>query len=329
MILPWQTQILRQLNELHLIRSSLLPGEQFAFVLPPDSEDLGVWTSLLDTFAEAGSFDDNGMITSLTHPPCQARFEVHIAGAPVWFEITLPRCTEPVPESMSGATGVGVNADTLTTTTISVRGARLSRDDQIRWQSEVRARINDIMKDEACAFPVYELLTLLAPALHQSQGSGRTSDYESTTDSSLTASPLEAQLLYHALLTSHHLVSPAKRRSLQQWSSQLCLSGFAKIGYPGVIYVEGAQDAVETFVRNVKGMQWLALRTRFVEPVPESESRSDGTVTQDGRPRASDDQLAWVELSKIGQVLEHMQKRGRGALVTNLGIGVPSKEIRH
>ncbi|KAG1738668.1 uncharacterized protein EDB91DRAFT_1054485, partial [Suillus paluster] len=43
----------------------------------------------------------------------------------------------------------------------------------------------------------------------------------------------------------------------------LSISGFAKVGYPGIIYTEGAQENVEEFVANVKSMQWLALRVRF------------------------------------------------------------------
>ena len=53
---------------------------------------------------------------------------------------------------------------------------------------------------------------------------------------------------YHALFTSHHLISPIKRRSLQQWSASLSLTGFAKVGHPGVIYCEGARAQVEEFV---------------------------------------------------------------------------------
>ncbi|EKM61812.1 uncharacterized protein PHACADRAFT_56794, partial [Phanerochaete carnosa HHB-10118-sp] len=62
---------------------------------------------------------------------------------------------------------------------------------------------------------------------------------------------------YHALLTSHHLISPTKRRNMQQWSAQLHVSGFAKVGYPSVIYCEGSQDQIEQFIANIKAMQWL------------------------------------------------------------------------
>lgn len=110
---------------------------------------------------------------------------------------------------------------------------------------------------------------------------------------------------YHALLTSHHLVSPQKRRSMQQWSSKLSISGFAKVGHPGIIYAEGAQDNVEEFVGNVKGMQWLALRVRFVEPI-ESSQVNEGH---------------WAEFQKVGEVVEEMKRLGREDFILDMGIG--------
>jgi len=113
---------------------------------------------------------------------------------------------------------------------------------------------------------------------------------------------------------------------MQHWSSQLGLtSGFAKVGYPGVIYAEGPREAVEEFVRNVKGMQWLALRVRFVEPVPVSDVKSESVTTTSQDPEHS----RWMEVSKISEVLEQMRIRGRESLVTNLGIGVSSRETKH
>ncbi|KAG2032969.1 hypothetical protein BDR03DRAFT_968589, partial [Suillus americanus] len=110
---------------------------------------------------------------------------------------------------------------------------------------------------------------------------------------------------YHALLTSHHLVSPTKRRSLQRWSSELSISGFAKVGYPGVIYAHGSQENVEEFVANVKSMQWLALKVRFVEPTD----------------LANEDHKGWSEFQKVGEVVEEMRRRGKDKYITEMGIG--------
>lgn len=123
-------------------------------------------------------------------------------------------------------------------------------------------------------------------------------------------------LRYHALLTSHHLISPTKRRNLQAWSSKLSIYGFAKVGYPGVIYCEGSQEDVEEFVGNIKAMQWLALKVRFVEPLPE------GVLTA-----LHDRGRSWAEFEKVGEVLQEMRRIGRESYVVEMGIGsaaVPS-----
>ena len=95
---------------------------------------------------------------------------------------------------------------------------------------------------------------------------------------------------------------------MAHWASQLHVSGFAKVGHPGVMYAEGAREDVEEFVQNVKAMQWLALRVRFVEPLP------DGL-----RPAA---ERLWKEFEKVGEVVDEMRRLGdREAFVVEIGIG--------
>jgi hypothetical protein len=143
----------------------------------------------------------------------------------------------------------------------------------------------------------------LLPKLHEEGLSGSVDSPEEQQNIRL---PSETTPYYHALLTSHHLVSPTKRRSLQRWSSELSICGFAKAGYPGIIYVQGAQENIEEFVSNVKSMQWLALKVRFTEPI---DLGSD-THCQ-----------SWTEFQKIGEVLEEMRRWGRDRYITEMGIG--------
>ena len=60
-------------------------------------------------------------------------------------------------------------------------------------------------------------------------------------------------------------------------------------------------------------MQWLALRVRFVEHVPDEEG-ADASVVQDGRGR-------WVFLEKVGEVVEEMRRLRRERFVVEMGIG--------
>lgn len=155
-------------------------------------------------------------------------------------------------------------------------------------------------------FPIYHLISgHLLPLLHQELDSQAPC---SPSEAALTDSPLQS-CLYHALLTSHHLVSPTKRRSLQSWSASLSIAGFAKVGYPGVIYAQGQQGDVEEFVRNIKAMQWLALRVRFVEPL---EADLASSVESEKK---------WSEFQKIGEVVDEMRRLGRERFVVELGIG--------
>lgn len=120
--------------------------------------------------------------------------------------------------------------------------------------------------------------------------------------------PTNVPRQFHALLTSHHLISPNKRRSLQQWSNSLSISGFAKVGYPGVIYAQGQQENIEEFVANIKAMQWLALKLRFLEPLAEVEIHA-----KLGKE--------WCEFQKVGEVVEEMRKIGREEYIVEMGIG--------
>ena len=175
-------------------------------------------------------------------------------------------------------------------------------------------------------YPNYELLSLhLLPLLHehesegddQTVGSGDAGGRELPINAEVGSAVVvvqEQQQQYHVLFTSHHLVSPHKRRSLQEWSSSLGLSGFAKVGYPGVIYAQGARDSVKEFAANVKSMQWLALRMRIVEPVDGADATGYGDTGGKG---------AWREFQKVGEVVEEMKRLGREKYMIDMGIGNP------
>jgi len=151
------------------------------------------------------------------------------------------------------------------------------------------------------SYPVYQLICMhLLPKLHEDERVSQSAPAQQ----SIPSPP--ATVYHHALLTSHHLVSPAKRRSLQKWASELSIRGFAKVGYPGVIYAQGAQQNIEEFVSNVKSMQWLALRVRFIELVDLG---------------GDEHQQSWTEFQKVGEVVDEMRGWGREKYVTEMGIG--------
>ena len=156
----------------------------------------------------------------------------------------------------------------------------------------------------------YDLVTnYLLPILHEAQDENlrEASPQPSVTSNGVHVTGLEDEHSI-ALFTSHHLISTQKRRSMQSWASALRIRGFAKIGYPGVIYAEGPKSSVDEFVSNIKGMQWLALRLRVLQtvmPLQNSEALGD-----------------WKEVQKIGEVVEEMKARGRAEHIAELGLHV-------
>ncbi|OJA19278.1 hypothetical protein AZE42_04498 [Rhizopogon vesiculosus] len=274
----------RQLQELQLIQHSLLPGESFSFTLPP--EDSRIWHSLLDSFSSTDATSTSTSVIIPTSIP-RAKFEVRASDAQLRFEIDFP---ERYPDD--------TDIDDAQAPSVSVNGEDISREKHYKWRAFIQQTLSEVQGND---FPIYQLLCMhLLPKIHEELSGSMDSPDEQD-----SRRPLETAY-YHALLTSHHLVSPAKRRSLQRWSSELSICGFAKVGYPGVIYAQGAQENVEEFVSNVKSMQWLALKVRFVEPI---DLGSD------------EHHQSWTEFQKVGEVVEEMKRWGKDRYITEMGIG--------
>ncbi|KAL1749312.1 hypothetical protein HDZ31DRAFT_28102 [Schizophyllum fasciatum] len=277
------TTIERQLEELELIRCSVMPGEVFAFA--DDDDDR--WPALLDKFSIERSVTDDEIPTS------PLSIEIGLEGHDLRISVGLP----------------GDYPDISKLPSVSVKGTTISRSEQHRWSGLLRERLHVAAETEQ---PAYTLVALnLFPLLHED---AEKQAHVSAAQDQPTVPPAPPLPPYHALLTSHHLVSPTKRRNMQAWTAALGLSGFAKVGYPGVIYAHGARDAVEDFVGRVRGMQWLALRLRFLEALPEG-----GEVEGAGERR-------WGELQRVGEVVEEMRRLGREKYVTEMGIGTSGGE---
>ncbi|TFK90060.1 hypothetical protein K466DRAFT_485475 [Polyporus arcularius HHB13444] len=303
----------KTLEELNLLKCSLLPGELLEFVA-----DSTQWADLLDAYAVDPDCDLPGDLEAPPH--LQLKLET---SADVWYDVTLP---PDYGQALEGRLPV-----------ISVRGDNLGRAEQERWQRVVADALESVHGSE---YPLYELTsTHLFPQLHEALDTpGTVTDghqpadvHTSNSDASGTHTvrpPDEAEKekrrpsnptspRYHALFVSHHLKSPQKRRALSQWAHELALAGFAKVGHPGVIYCEGTRADVEDFVGRVKSMQWLALRLRFVEPVPSPEPGSSASADSEEPGQRG----RWAEFEKVGEVVEEMRRLGRESFVVEMGIG--------
>ncbi|KAI0081110.1 hypothetical protein K474DRAFT_1614167 [Panus rudis PR-1116 ss-1] len=284
----------QQLEEINLLKCSLMQGEQLVFDL--SSEDAVRWESLLTSYPEHTPVDDE-------HLPC-ARFQVRVEGSRVWFDVEIPK---DYPEKSCAMSAM-----------ISVRGDTITRQEQEHWRNVIAECATELTDSER--YPLYELIsTYLLPRLHE-ENEAQKEDEVNTSPSQRFSSDTRPSQRYHALLTSHHLISPTKRRNMQHWTSQLGLRGFAKVGYPGVIYCEGDQPQVEEFVGNVKAMQWLALKVRFVEPLSEELQKIAQSDDRGGKSR-------WVEFEKVGEVVEEMRRLGRDSYIVEMGIGSAGTKV--
>ena len=77
-------------------------------------------------------------------------------------------------------------------------------------------------------------------------------------------------------LYMHHIYSKTKRRDILSLSSELKLSGFCLPGKPGVVCVEGEEEAVERFYCALKRWSWKSIACARKDVIPSSDST--GTV---------------------------------------------------
>ena len=75
-------------------------------------------------------------------------------------------------------------------------------------------------------------------------------------------------ILAQKLIYSHHIIAKAKRKAIAELSRAYQLGGFAKIGWPGIIIVEGEEDNCNKFIDEIKSMRWQHIVVRGEELVP-------------------------------------------------------------
>ncbi len=79
------------------------------------------------------------------------------------------------------------------------------------------------------------------------------------------------------IIYSHHIIANSKRKALSELATQYKLGGFAKIGWPGIILIEGDEFGCQRFVDEIKSMRWqhLSVRAEEQSEFPEGETDID------------------------------------------------------
>ena len=123
-----QSNIPRQIEEIYLLKCSLLPGESIVF--DPDSDDSEAWNTLLDLHAEGSD------IAQAATPTSSARLQISTEDHSIWFDVELPL-------------GYGGNGSLhVEVPVVSVRGDELGRAEQCEWQTFVRETLKELRDAE-------------------------------------------------------------------------------------------------------------------------------------------------------------------------------------
>jgi len=83
-----------------------------------------------------------------------------------------------------------------------------------------------------------------------------------------TATSSSSYILGRKLIFSHHIIAKSKRKAIKTLSREYNLGGYFKIGWPGIIIIEGNQMDCDKFVDEIKSMRWQHLVVRGEEQVP-------------------------------------------------------------
>lgn len=74
--------------------------------------------------------------------------------------------------------------------------------------------------------------------------------------------PSSSTVLGRRLIYSHHLISKIKRADIRALAANYKLTGYAKIGWPGIILIEGDEDTCNEFYDEIRKWAWKYLVVR-------------------------------------------------------------------
>lgn len=118
----------------------------------------------------------------------------------------------------------------------------------------------------------------------------------------------EPAILWRRLFWFHHIKSPTKRRVIVSAARSLCIGGFSKPGYPGVILAEGTLSALQEYTATLRALRWSAMAVRGEEsggtcralPVPLQELSGDAMSDLAAQCRACGVEPLFLSALKLG-----------------------------
>jgi len=106
-------------------------------------------------------------------------------------------------------------------------------------------------------------------------------------------------ILARKLIYSHHIIAKSKRKAIADLSREHHLGGYAKIGWPGIIIVEGEETGCDLFIDEIRSMRWqhLAVRGEEIVPVDDGANLNDLRCFPAKMVELAEDQMS--ELAEI------------------------------
>lgn len=118
-----------------------------------------------------------------------------------------------------------------------------------------------------------------------SGASALTSDLSTKQLASASSSPEAAPVLGRRAIYFHHIINATKRRVVKEWALELQLGGFSKIGWPGVVIVEGRELDVQEYVRRLQHLRWKQIVVRGEQTETSSDPSSSSIDAMRRLPR--------------------------------------------
>ncbi|XP_006862638.1 PREDICTED: RWD domain-containing protein 2B [Chrysochloris asiatica] len=143
---------------------------------------------------------------------------------------------------------------------ITVRSVLLSRSQQTQLNTDLSAYLQKNCCGDVCILNATEWV--------REHASGYVS--RDATSSTTTRSPTQSLslILTRLWIYSHHIYNKCKRKNILEWSKELSLSGFSMPGKPGIVCVEGPQNACEEFWSRLRKLNWKRILIRHREDIP-------------------------------------------------------------
>ena len=69
-------------------------------------------------------------------------------------------------------------------------------------------------------------------------------------------------MISRKLIYSHHIIAKSKRKAISDLGKDYNVGGYYKIGWPGIIIIEGEENSCNDFIDEIRSMRWQHLVVR-------------------------------------------------------------------